>query len=130
MSQCFEVHPDNPQPRLLKQAAQFLHAGGVVAVPTDSSYALVCHLDDKAAADKLIPVTLELGGKSPMIVCADADLDRAVDGAVIGMRFTRQGQSCTAASRIFVHDSLHDAFVAKLKSILDKVCVVDYVASK
>ena len=53
MSQCFEVHPDNPQPRLLKQAAQILHGGGVVAVPTDSSYALVCHLDDKAAAEAL-----------------------------------------------------------------------------
>ena len=53
MAQFFSVHPDNPQPRLLKQAAQILHAGGVVAVPTDSSYALVCHLDDKAAADRL-----------------------------------------------------------------------------
>jgi tRNA threonylcarbamoyl adenosine modification protein (Sua5/YciO/YrdC/YwlC family) len=53
MSQYFEVHPDNPQPRLLKQAAQILEGGGVCAVPTDSSYALVCHLDDKAAADAL-----------------------------------------------------------------------------
>lgn len=53
MSQYFEVHPDNPQPRLLKQAAQILHAGGVCAVPTDSSYALVCHLDDKDAAQAL-----------------------------------------------------------------------------
>ncbi|HJW12638.1 MAG TPA: L-threonylcarbamoyladenylate synthase [Albitalea sp.] len=53
MSQYFEVHPDNPQPRLLKQAAQILHAGGIAAVPTDSSYALVCHLDDKAAAENL-----------------------------------------------------------------------------
>lgn len=53
MSQFFEVHPQNPQPRLLKQAAQILHGGGVVAVPTDSSYALVCHLDDKAAAESL-----------------------------------------------------------------------------
>src|SRR5688572_28111504 len=53
MSQLFEVHPDNPQPRLLKQAAQILEDGGVCAVPTDSSYALVCHLDDKAAADAL-----------------------------------------------------------------------------
>ncbi|MCK6432791.1 MAG: threonylcarbamoyl-AMP synthase [Burkholderiaceae bacterium] len=53
MSQYFEVHPDNPQPRLLKQAAQILHTGGVCAVPTDSSYALVCHLDDKAAAESL-----------------------------------------------------------------------------
>jgi tRNA threonylcarbamoyl adenosine modification protein (Sua5/YciO/YrdC/YwlC family) len=53
MSQLFEVHPDNPQPRLLKQAAQILHAGGVAAVPTDSSYALACHLDDKTAAERL-----------------------------------------------------------------------------
>jgi tRNA threonylcarbamoyl adenosine modification protein (Sua5/YciO/YrdC/YwlC family) len=53
VSQLFEVHPDNPQPRLLKQAAQILHAGGIAAIPTDSSYALVCHLDDKAAAEQL-----------------------------------------------------------------------------
>jgi tRNA threonylcarbamoyl adenosine modification protein (Sua5/YciO/YrdC/YwlC family) len=53
MSQYFEIHPDNPQLRLLKQAAQILHAGGIAAVPTDSSYALVCHLDDKAAAESL-----------------------------------------------------------------------------
>ncbi|MDL5033065.1 L-threonylcarbamoyladenylate synthase [Pelomonas sp. APW6] len=53
MAQIFEVHPDNPQPRFLRQAVQILHAGGVVAIPTDSSYALVCHLDDKAAADAL-----------------------------------------------------------------------------
>jgi len=53
MSQYFEVHPENPQPRLLKQAAQILHAGGIAAIPTDSSYALVCHLDDKAAAERL-----------------------------------------------------------------------------
>ena len=53
MSQFFEVHPDNPQPRSIKQAAQLLHQGGVCAVPTDSSYALVCHLDDKAAAESL-----------------------------------------------------------------------------
>ena len=53
MSQLFEVHPTNPQPRLLKQAAQILQAGGVAAVPTDSSYALVCRLDDKTAAENL-----------------------------------------------------------------------------
>ncbi len=53
MSQFFEVHPQNPQTRLLKQAAQILQAGGVVAVPTDSSYALVCRLDDKGAAESL-----------------------------------------------------------------------------
>ncbi len=54
MAQYFEVHPDNPQPRLLKQAAQILHAGRHRwPMPTDSSYALVCHLDDKAAAETL-----------------------------------------------------------------------------
>ena len=53
MAQYFEVHPDNPQVRLLKQAAALLERGGIVAVPTDSSYALVCHLDDKTAADHL-----------------------------------------------------------------------------
>jgi tRNA threonylcarbamoyl adenosine modification protein (Sua5/YciO/YrdC/YwlC family) len=53
MAQLFELHPDNPQVRLLKQAVALLAKGEVLAVPTDSSYALVCHLDDKAAADKL-----------------------------------------------------------------------------
>lgn len=53
MAQYFEVHPVNPQARLLKQAAALLEKGGIAAVPTDSSYALVCHLDDKVAADKL-----------------------------------------------------------------------------
>jgi len=53
MAQYFELHPENPQPRLLKQAAALLTQGGVLAVPTDSSYALVCHLDDKTAADRL-----------------------------------------------------------------------------
>ncbi len=53
MAQYFEVHPENPQPRLLRQAVALLEKGGVVAVPTDSSYALACHIDDKAAADQL-----------------------------------------------------------------------------
>lgn len=53
MAQYFEVHPEHPQARLLKQAADILHKGGVVALPTDSSYALVCHLDDKSAVDQL-----------------------------------------------------------------------------
>ena len=53
MAQYFSVHPANPQVRLLKQAVTLLNQGGVLAVPTDSSYALVCHLDDKAAADHL-----------------------------------------------------------------------------
>lgn len=53
MAQLFDLHPENPQLRLLKQAVAMLARGEVLAVPTDSSYALVCHLDDRAAADRL-----------------------------------------------------------------------------
>jgi tRNA threonylcarbamoyl adenosine modification protein (Sua5/YciO/YrdC/YwlC family) len=53
MSQYFQVHPVNPQARLIKQAAQIIDGGGIVAVPTDSCYALVCHLDDKSAVERL-----------------------------------------------------------------------------
>ncbi|HZW23835.1 L-threonylcarbamoyladenylate synthase [Noviherbaspirillum sp.] len=53
MSQFFQIHPDNPQLRLIKQAANIIHGGGIVALPTDSCYALVCHLDDKSAVERL-----------------------------------------------------------------------------
>ncbi|QEI05587.1 threonylcarbamoyl-AMP synthase [Pigmentiphaga aceris] len=53
MAQFFSVHPQNPQARLLKQAAQLLHNGGLVAVPTDSGYAVLAQLDNKTAADAL-----------------------------------------------------------------------------
>jgi len=53
MAQHFQIHPENPQQRLLKQAAQIISSGGIVAAPTDSAYALVCRLDDKGAVEKL-----------------------------------------------------------------------------
>ena len=53
MAQFFEVHPANPQPRLIRQAATILRAGGVIAYPTDSSYALGCHIGDGAAARRI-----------------------------------------------------------------------------
>ena len=53
MSQYFQIHPENPQLRLVRQAAQIVGLGGLVALPTDSSYALVCHLDDKSAVERL-----------------------------------------------------------------------------
>ncbi|WP_022706113.1 aldehyde dehydrogenase family protein [Paracoccus zeaxanthinifaciens] len=79
----------------------------------------------KVGASRIIPVSLELGGKSPMIICEDADLDKAVAGAISGMRFTRQGQSCTAASRIYVHDSLMDGFMQRLGEQLDRLVIGD-----
>lgn len=76
----------------------------------------------REAADSLKRVTLELGGKSPNIVFADADLDEAVAGAYIGL-FLNQGQCCCAGSRIFVEEGMHDAFVEKIlaKSTARKV---------
>jgi len=53
MSQFFEIHPENPQQRLIKQAADILRKGGVIVYPTDSAYALACHIGDKAALDKI-----------------------------------------------------------------------------
>ena len=53
MALLFTIHPENPQVRLLKQAARILDGGGIGAIPTDSSYALACHLDDKRAVDRI-----------------------------------------------------------------------------
>ncbi len=53
MSQFFQIHPDNPQQRLINQAVDIVKAGGVIAYPTDSAYALGCHIGDKAAVDKI-----------------------------------------------------------------------------
>ncbi|WP_175796727.1 L-threonylcarbamoyladenylate synthase, partial [Burkholderia anthina] len=53
MSQYFRIHPENPQPRLVRQAVEIVKQGSVIAMPTDSSYALACHLDDKTAVERV-----------------------------------------------------------------------------
>ena len=68
----------------------------------------------KAASQRIVPVSLELGGKSPSIVYPDANEDWVVDGIIASMRFTRQSQSCTAGSRMFLHASIFDSFLDKL----------------
>lgn len=77
------------------------------------------------AADKLCPVTLELGGKSPNIIMDDADLDKVVPGVIVGMRFTRQGQSCSAGTRIYVHDAVYDEVVSLTITELGKLRIGD-----
>ena len=79
----------------------------------------------RLAADRIIPVTLELGGKSPQILFADADGDKTADGVIDAMRFARQGQSCTAGSRLFVHNSVFDSFMDRLATKLRKLKVGD-----
>src|SRR4029450_7407678 len=78
-----------------------------------------------AAADRIGPVSLELGGKSPAIVFPDADDPRTVDGVIAGMRFTRQGQSCTAGSRAFLPRSIFESFLDKVASRLATLRVGD-----
>lgn len=76
----------------------------------------------EAAAKRLIPATLELGGKSANIVFDDAQMDKAIEGAQIGILFN-QGQVCCAGSRIFVQEGIYDEFVAKLTEAFQKVKV-------
>jgi betaine-aldehyde dehydrogenase len=78
-----------------------------------------------AAADRIVPVSLELGGKSPAIVFADSDDMRTVEGVISGMRVTRQGQSCTAGSRLFVHRSIFESFLDKLAGKLKTLAIGD-----
>src|SRR5262252_1210672 len=79
----------------------------------------------RAAAERIAPVSLELGGKSPAIVFPDSDDERTVEGVIAGMRFTRQGQSCTAGSRLFLNESIFDSFLDKLVSRLGALKIGD-----
>ena len=79
----------------------------------------------RAAADRLAPVSLELGGKSPSIVFPDANEAWVVDGIIASMRFTRQSQSCTAGSRLFLHRSIFDAFLERLVAQTGKLVIGD-----
>ena len=76
----------------------------------------------KAAAEKLIPATLELGGKSANIYFDDCNFEKAIDGACVGILFN-QGQVCCAGSRIFVQDTFYDKFVEALKKKFESVKV-------
>ena len=79
----------------------------------------------RAASERIVPVSLELGGKSPQIVFADAHQPAVVDGVISAMRFTRQGQSCTAGSRLFLHASIFDAFLTDIAAKLSRLKVGD-----
>ncbi len=81
----------------------------------------------RACADRILPLSLELGGKSPSIVFPDADEESVAAGVVTGMRFTRQGQSCTAGSRLFLHESIYDSFLGKVVRQLSSLKVGDPV---
>ncbi|MFC9357496.1 aldehyde dehydrogenase family protein [Rhodococcus sp. NPDC057014] len=129
---------------IAKIANEFLPRGVlnvIVGYGTEAGEALITHPDVRklsftgstavgsrvmsAAADRILPVSLELGGKNPQIVYPDANEDWVAQGTITGMRFVRQGQSCTAGSRLFVHKSILDSFVDKVTANLSKLKVGD-----
>lgn len=71
MSQFFHIHPETPQQRLLKQAAQIIHQGGVVIFPTDSGYALGCHVGDKNAMERILQIRQVSGEHHFTLMCRD-----------------------------------------------------------
>jgi aldehyde dehydrogenase (NAD+) len=81
------------------------------------------------AGERVVPVSLELGGKSPTIVwpdaADDAHIDATVDGILLGMRFTRQGQSCTAGSRLYLHEDVYDEVLDRVVAKLQTFVVGD-----
>ncbi|MGE5510050.1 MAG: aldehyde dehydrogenase family protein [Bacteroidota bacterium] len=79
----------------------------------------------RAASERIVPVSLELGGKSPSIVYPDANEDWVVDGIIAAMRFTRQSQSCTAGSRLFLHADIFDNFLSSLAAKTTKLRIGD-----
>ena len=132
-------HTSTSALRLAELAAQ-VFPPGVVNVVTgygdEAGDALVAHpavrrlaftgsaeigraIQARAATHVVKTVTLELGGKNPIVVCADADIEAAIDGALRGMAFTWQGQSCGSTSRLLVQRSLHEEFVARLGARMD-----------
>ncbi len=71
MSQYFHIHPDNPQPRLVNQAVDYLHKGSVIVYPTDSGYALGCRLEDKNAMERICRIRQLDGNHNFTLMCRD-----------------------------------------------------------
>ncbi|MBT2733790.1 aldehyde dehydrogenase [Bacillus sp. ISL-7] len=84
----------------------------------------VGRLVGKTAGERLLPVTLELGGKAPHIVFPDVDIDRAVENATLGYTFFN-GQSCILGTRLFIHDDIYDEFIEKLIARAKEVKIGD-----
>ncbi|AJP57112.1 threonylcarbamoyl-AMP synthase [Pandoraea vervacti] len=100
MSQFFQIHPENPQSRLIKQAAQIIDKGGIVALPTDSSYAIACHIDDKQAVDRLRRIR-GLDEKQ-MLSLLVRDLSELAEFAIVDNRQYRLIKATTPGPYVFI----------------------------
>ena len=103
MAQYFSVHPTNPQPRLLKQAVALLQKGGVLAIPTDSSYALVCQLDDRNAVDRLRRIRQVNDKHHLTLLCRD--LSELANYAIVDNKQYRLMKLATPGPYTFILDA-------------------------
>ena len=103
MAQYFEIHPDNPQPRLLKQAVALLQKGGVLAIPTDSSYALVCQLDARNAVDRLRRIRQVNDKHHLTLLCRD--LSELANYAIVDNKQYRLMKLATPGPYTFILDA-------------------------
>lgn len=100
MSQFFQIHPDNPQARLIREAADIIRAGGVVVYPTDSAYALGCHIGDKNALDKIRRIRQLEPRHNFTLVCRD--LSEIATYAKVNNAAYRQLKHCTPGPYTFI----------------------------
>ena len=106
MSQYLEIHTTNPQPRLIKQAVDIIHAGGVIVYPTDSSYALGCHIGDKNALERLRRIRQIDEKHNLTLVCRD--LSEIATYAKIGNADYRMLKSLTPGPYTFILKATHE----------------------
>ena len=100
MSQFFQIHPDNPQARLIRQAVDIIRAGGVVAYPTDSAYALGCHIGDKNALDRIRRIRNLDDKHNFTLVCRD--LSEIASYAKVDNAVYRLLKHCTPGPYTFI----------------------------
>lgn len=106
MSQFFTIHPDNPQPRLIRQAAAIMRAGGIVVYPTDSCYALGCHIGDKAAMERIRSIRGINDRHHLTLVCRDLS-ELATYARVDNTQF-RLMKAATPGSYVFILEATRE----------------------
>ena len=106
MSQYFEIQPDNPQKRLIHQAVQIIHDGGVVVYPTDSSYAIGCHLGDKSAMERIRQIRRVDDKHHFTLVCSD--LSEIATYAKVSNADYRMLKSLTPGPYTFLLQATHE----------------------
>lgn len=106
MSQFFSIHPDNPQPRLIRGAAEIIRAGGVVVYPTDSCYALGCHIGDKTAMERIRRIRAVDERHHLTLVCRD--LSELALYAKVDNRQFRMLKAATPGSYVFILEATRE----------------------